>query len=76
MIDVEKNIWSLKSYSFNFFWYISFRSFILNCQTINYLEKFWMAQQVVGYEITRFLNESGYEVIGTDHPEKIPKKDL
>tara|TARA_Y100001978_G_C23603601_1_gene389984 strand:- start:40 stop:810 length:771 start_codon:yes stop_codon:yes gene_type:complete len=34
------------------------------------------AAGAIGYEITRFLNESGYEVIGTDHPDKMPKKDL
>ena len=33
------------------------------------------AAGAIGYEITRFLNESGYVVIGTDHPDKIPKKD-
>ena len=34
------------------------------------------AAGAIGYGITRVLYESGYNVIGTDHPDKIPKKDL
>ena len=34
------------------------------------------AAGAIGHEISRFLLESGYEVIGTDHPDKTPKKEI